>query len=131
MNTFAERLGNNKLNSFWYYDETIATYESEHRWLICEAKGEIEVYLPKSLDDDTEELFKGVDAVLQAELLEYTDEDIEFLLLEDKFRLNNWFGFEYTEGVVEITMDSVSSDYEEAIEMTQEYIGEFPEEENF
>ena len=131
MNTFAERISDNKLSSFWYYDETVATYETDTRWLVCESKGEIEVYLPRSLDDDTEELFKGDNAVIQAEILEYDDEDIALLLIEDKFRLNNWFGFVYEEGEVSTDFDDVAADYDEALVMSQDYINEFPEEENF
>jgi len=131
MNTFAERLGNNKLNSFWYYGDTVATYETENRYLVCEACGAIEVYLPKSFDDSTEELFKGENAVIQAEILGYDDDDIELLLSEDKFRLNNWFSFRYEEGDVSTEFDDVANDYDEALEMTQDYINEFPEEENF
>jgi len=124
MNIITESKGFNHLNCFWYYDQIIAMHEISNTSLYVESTGELEVYLPVDKNSDYERLYKGHQAVEHAEMLGYTDNDIHRLITDDKFQLSNWFIFKYKERNIEIELDNTSTEYNEAIEILDEYIDE-------
>ena len=131
MRILTEKLGEDRLDSFWYHNEgLIAEFETDKGSIELSASGEIEVYLPIEKNSDIEDLFKGDNAVEQALRLDFTDTDLKHLYENDKFGLNNWLSIENSECYdnPELTLEIVCSTYDEGIQKLEElFYTEFPD----
>jgi len=87
MKILKDKLADNRIDSFWYHGEQIAVIEREDGTkLIAEARGEIEMRFE---EDGTK--FVGANAVTEALNLDWTDDNLNDLSLDDLFIFNNWF----------------------------------------
>lgn len=113
MNILQTKLSEDRQNSFWYHNEDVAEVETPTGKISLFATGEIEVYLPIGHKSETEKLYKGENAVVQALNLAYVDEDIEDLMSNDLFRLNNWFAISHEN---DVHVEVICTEYDEAID---------------
>jgi len=117
MKILKEKIADNRIDSFWYHGEQIAVIEKEDGTkLIAEARGEIEMRF-----EEGGTKFRGDNAVTEALNLNWTDEELSDLDLDDIFIFNNWFV------VVELDKDgncgddlAIGGDYDEILEMLKE-----------
>ena len=87
MKILKDKLADNRIDSFWYHREQIAVIEREDGTkLIAEARGEIEMRFE---EDGTK--FVGANAVTEALNLDWTDDNLNDLSLDDLSIFNNWF----------------------------------------
>jgi|TARA_R110000787_G_scaffold214353_4_gene323604 hypothetical protein len=111
------KLADNRIDSFWYHGEQIAIIEREDGTkLLAEARGEIEMRF-----EENGTKFKGDNAVIEALNLNWTDDDLNDLSLDDIFIFNNWFV------VIELDANgdcgddlAIGGDYDEIIELLKE-----------
>ena len=112
VNIIQEPLSETRKNSFWYYENTIASIEVGGRIFYISASGEIEVYFePNGIK------FKNGMAVKEALSLNLQDKDLNDLSLHDGWGNNNWFVVsEIIDGDVEYFED-LAYDYDEALKL--------------
>jgi len=118
MEIIVEKLGEDKNDSFWYYNDVIAkVVKSDGKTLYAESHGEIRVLFE---EDDT--WYKNQQAVDKAVDLDLTDENLDKLNEHDGWGNNNWFT------IIEVDKDGnccgddlgICHTYDEAIEMLKE-----------
>ena len=82
-----EKISEDKNDSFWYHNQEVAFIELPNgEKLLAESRGEIAV----SFEEDGT-YYKGGQAVDKAISLGLNDLSLEELILNDRFRNNNWF----------------------------------------
>jgi len=117
MKILKEKLADNRTDSFWYHGEQIAVIEREDGTkLIAEARGEIEMRF-----EENGTKFVGDNAVTEALNLDWTDDNLNDLSLDDLFIFNNWFV------VIELDVNgdcgddlAIGDNYDEIIELLKE-----------
>jgi hypothetical protein len=117
MKILKDKLADKRTDSFWYHGEQIAVIEREDGTkLIAEARGEIEMRFE---EDGTK--FIGSNAVTEALNLDWTDDNLNDLSLDDLFIFNNWFV------VIELDANgdcgddlAIGDNYDEILELLKE-----------
>jgi len=117
------KIAENKQNSFWYYNETIAAITKGDQAVNVMASGDIRVYFDEE-DVKNHYYFEGSDAVEEAYRRSLTDADIDKLMEQDRFLNNNWFDVnDY--GNYDVAVDAAWDDtYDEAIALGVQYVNE-------
>lgn len=122
MKILIDKLADNKLDSFWYYGETIAEIElpNGHK-LIAETQGAIEMRF-----EENGTKFVGDNAVTEALNLDWSDSDLHSLNDDDLFIFTNWFVVVEIDEHGELVSDdlAIADDYNDAIEYLQEVYDE-------
>lgn len=103
----------NRKDSFWYYDQTIASLTIDGRTFYAQASGEIRVFFTPN-----GEIFRNAMAVKEAKSFGFGDKKLNSLNNHDGWQNNNWFTVfeEKADGTTNYFGD-VSYDYDEAIYM--------------
>jgi hypothetical protein len=118
MKILIDKLAENKVDSFWYYGETIAEIElpNGHK-LIAETQGAIEMRF-----EENGTKFVGDNAVTEALNLDWNDSDLHSLNDDDLFIFTNWFVVVEIDEYGELVSDdlAIADDYDDAIEYLQE-----------
>lgn len=118
MKILIDKLADNKVDSFWYYGETIAEIElpNGHK-LIAETQGAIEMRF-----EENGTKFVGDNAVTEALNLDWSDSDLHSLNDDDLFIFTNWFVVVEIDEHGELVSDdlAIADDYNDAIEYLQE-----------
>lgn len=103
-------LSPHRKDSFWYYDQTIASVTINGRTFYASAIGEIRVFF-----NPNGETYRNDMAVKEAKSLELDDKSLNKLSEHDGWQNNNWFTIsEDTKKKVKY-YDEVSYNYDEAI----------------
>jgi len=122
MKILIDKLAENKVDSFWYYGETIAEIElpNGHK-LIAETQGAIEMRF-----EENGTKFVGDNAVTEALNLDWSDSDLHSLNDDDLFIFTNWFVVVEIDEHGELVSDdlAIADDYNDAIEYLQEVYDE-------
>lgn len=121
MKILKDKLSKNRVDSFWYHNEEIAVIERKKgAKLVAETRGEIEMFF-----EENGTKFKGDNAVIEALNRNFTDKNLNEMLMTDLFIFNNWFV------VVEIDCNGNYSDdlaicgnYDEVIKLLKEIDGQ-------
>jgi hypothetical protein len=123
MKIISKKIAENKQDSFWYRGETIAEIVLPNgSKLIAETRGAIEVQFEVGGTK-----FVGDNALIEADNLKLTDEDLFKLYDDDLWHFNNWFviielysdGSESDDLIVEDRYDEI---IESLLELEKEYL---------
>lgn len=119
MEILTKKIDYNKNDSFWYYGDQILTHTfADGSKLIAESAGEQEVQL-----EENGTYFRGDDTVVEADNLNFTDEDLHKIENHDGWRFNNWFAIRELDASDNCSGDDIAicHDYDELLSM---FIGE-------
>jgi hypothetical protein len=118
MKIIVDKIGENRLDSFWYHGDIIAEIElpAGHK-LIAETRGAIEMRF-----EENGTKFVGDNAVIEALNLNWTDSELDSLSDDDLWIFNNWFVVVEIDEHGELVSDdlAIAGNYDEAIEYLQE-----------
>jgi hypothetical protein len=118
MKIIVDKIGENRLDSFWYHGDIIAEIElpAGHK-LIAETRGAIEMRF-----EENGTKFFGDNAVTEAINLDWTDVELYKLFSEDLCFFSNWFVVVEIDEHGELVSDdlAIADNYDEAIEYLQE-----------